>query len=464
MRRDQADRKRRCGCLCLAGGRSQARKYLIESQRSKDGLAEVKGDLKPIRQRDLYATGKDSGQFAEETDALGPENTNALDVIQAIKNDLEAELLANKSAQAHNCIHPRNQCLVAWDLYVTLLLILVCVITPLNLAFDGNAEPTVERTVFETWIDVSFMVDIVIVFNTAYYDDAYKFICDKKVIARGYLTSWFAIDLISCIPLQLLTFTSFNNLFKFARLSKLYRMVKIARLARVLKVLKTGSRIARYIQILSRADFGWDRLLFAIFMFVLLCHIASCSWIMVALYEESQYNDCWLSQGGYSALEGFDLYVAAFYFTITTITTVGYGDIHAYSTIECVVSIIFKITGVLGFSYVTGVISSIIENVDSAEARVEEKMQTLSKIQREHRIPHHLFREIKSAIQFSTIRNDIVTQAFASELPPKLQSLVQLQIHRDVFSTVTFFKTHNYSKLFYAWMGSRLTHMHTSAD
>ena len=62
------------------------------------------------------------------------------------------------------------------------------------------------------------------------------------------------------------------------------------------------------------------------------------------------------------------------------------------------------------------------------------------------------------------MKNDKVTQNFASELPPKLQSLVQLQIHRDVFSTVTFFKTHNYSKLFYAWMGSRLTHMFTSAD
>ena len=72
--------------------------------------------------------------------------------------------------------------------------------------------------------------------------------------------------------------------------------------------------------------------------------------------------------------------MASFYFTITTITTVGYGDIHGYSTIEFIVSIIFKITGVLGFSYVTGVISSIIENVDSAEARIAEKMQTLSKI------------------------------------------------------------------------------------
>ena len=253
----------------------------------------MKGDLKPIRQRDLYMTSTGGGQFADEVNAS--ENNNALDVIQDIKNDLENELLANKSKQAHNCIHPKNQCKLVWDVYITLVLILVCAITPLNLAFEANADPTLKRTLFETWIDVSFMIDIVIIFNTAYYDDKYKFICDKKVIARDYLTSWFCIDLISCIPLQLLTFTSFNNLFKFARLSKLYRMVKIARLARLLKMLKTKSRIVRYIQIVFRADFGWDRLLFATFMFILLCHIASCSWIIVAHYEESQFNECWLS-------------------------------------------------------------------------------------------------------------------------------------------------------------------------
>ena len=41
--------------------------------------------------------------------------------------------------------------------------------------------------------------------------------------------------------------------------------------------------------------------------------------------------------------------------------------------------------------------------------------------------------------------------------------MVQLQIHTEVFNSVTFFKTHDYSKIFYAWIGSRLTHMHASA-
>ena len=100
-------------------------------------------------------------------------------------------------------------------------------------------------------------------------------------------------------------------------------------------------------------------------MFLLLCHIASCGWIIVALYEEENYTNSWINQEDTMYLEGFDLYVASFYFTVTTITTVGYGDIHAYSTLEFIIGIIFKIFGVIGFSFASGTLSAIIQNLDA---------------------------------------------------------------------------------------------------
>ena len=51
------------------------------------------------------------------------------------------------------------------------LLILVCIVTPLNLAFSPDEEPTLERTVWETAVDFSFMIDMIVIFNSAYYDD-----------------------------------------------------------------------------------------------------------------------------------------------------------------------------------------------------------------------------------------------------------------------------------------------------
>ena len=157
-------------------------------------------------------------------------------------------------------------------------------------------------------------------------------------------------------------------------------MIKITRITRLLKLMSSKSKITGYIQGVCKQGFGGDRLIFALFMFLLLCHIASCGWIIVALYEEESNNENWINQPGYEYLNGIDLYIASFYFTVTTITTVGYGDIHAYSTNEFIMGIVFKIFGVIGFSFASGALSAIIQNLDVTQAKLQEKMQTLTKI------------------------------------------------------------------------------------
>jgi hypothetical protein len=63
-----------------------------------------------------------------------------------------------------------------------------------------------------------------------------------------------------------------------------------------------------------------------------------------------------------------DLYVTSFYFTTTTILTVGYGDILAVNMSEKILCIILMIIGVISFSFATGSLSSIIANYDQFEA------------------------------------------------------------------------------------------------
>ena len=54
------------------------------------------------------------------------------------------------------------------------------------------------------------------------------------------------------------------------------------------------------------------------------------------------------------------LYLTSFYFTISTITTVGYGDISGQNTIERSMGIIIMLIGVMAFSFATGSLSSIL--------------------------------------------------------------------------------------------------------
>jgi hypothetical protein len=69
------------------------------------------------------------------------------------------------------------------------------------------------------------------------------------------------------------------------------------------------------------------------------------------------------------------------YFTVTTILTVGYGDIRAYNTDEKLFCIFLMLIGVLSFSFATGSLSSIISSYDHKEALLKEKIATLNQIQ-----------------------------------------------------------------------------------
>ena len=52
-------------------------------------------------------------------------------------------------------------------------------------------------------MDAFFFLDILIIFNTAYYNDNMKLIDNKSKIAKNYLFRWFFIDVISIIPFDL---------------------------------------------------------------------------------------------------------------------------------------------------------------------------------------------------------------------------------------------------------------------
>jgi hypothetical protein len=54
------------------------------------------------------------------------------------------------------------------------------------------------------------------------------------------------------------------------------------------------------------------------------------------------------------------LYCTSFYYTISTITTVGYGDLHAENVFERGISILIMIIGVISFSFATGSLASIM--------------------------------------------------------------------------------------------------------
>lgn len=97
-------------------------------------------------------------------------------------------------------------------------------------------------------VDVLFVFDMVLIFNTAYYDNNYKIIDNRKQIAISYLKTWFGIDIISVTPMELFIKTSnANGLLRITRVGRIIKLIKLAKLLRVLKIVKNSSNIMRYL-------------------------------------------------------------------------------------------------------------------------------------------------------------------------------------------------------------------------
>lgn len=73
---------------------------------------------------------------------------------------------------------------------------------PFNIAFISLDEASV-WFVIDTIIDFAFMFDILVNFLSAYYDDEGNLVKENKTIAKKYLKTWFFVDLLASLPVNL---------------------------------------------------------------------------------------------------------------------------------------------------------------------------------------------------------------------------------------------------------------------
>jgi hypothetical protein len=275
-------------------------------------------------------------------------------------------------------IYPDGKFSTLWDLFITLLVILSCIIAPYMMAFSDGDNTTSGLFYLDSTINILFAIDIVLRFFTAYIDDDSLELRDAKVdIAMDYVKGWFFIDLISVIPFDLIfSYSNVNRITRFSRLGRISKIVRMIKMVRLLKIAKVHSKLMKNFQQVVQIAGGLERLVFLLLIFLILIHVIACLWIFIAKFDEGSKEN-WIYSKNFVDMGNYDLYVTSFYFSVTTIVTVGYGDITAISSTEKIVAVFLMIIGVIAFSFATGALSSIIANIDQSEAILKEKMATL---------------------------------------------------------------------------------------
>jgi len=91
-------------------------------------------------------------------------------------------------------------------------------------------------------------------------------------------------------------------------------------------------------------------------------HLIACLWINVAQIELNANKKTWLKEEAGESFLWYSLYIKSFYFTMVTMTTVGYGDYVPVNEVERTVAVFIIVFSSGVFAYSMNTIGSILQS------------------------------------------------------------------------------------------------------
>jgi hypothetical protein len=89
-----------------------------------------------------------------------------------------------------------------WNAIIMILLVYTGTYVPYKTAFVDDTSNSVY--IFELCVDALFITDVLVNFISAYEDREKNIEFRLHFIALNYIRSWLLIDVVSCIPFQLI--------------------------------------------------------------------------------------------------------------------------------------------------------------------------------------------------------------------------------------------------------------------
>ena len=329
-------------------------------------------------------------------------------------------------------MHPTTKLRQYWDFLQVFLLLYIAISVPYRLGFS---EPSYGPWyVADFFVDIYFYVDMVFNFFTAYWetsadDDDFHYVTNLWKIQKHYLKGWFTLDALSLLPIDYISrsidgtsacsWESELACGDAAKTTQVPEALRLLKMLRLLRVVRTTRILERYQETLLRiyklVTIG--RLLA---LLVLLSHWMACLYAYVYNFQREDA----------SGVDGKKnhMYIAALFWSVQTLTTVGYGNVVPTTVSERIIAIIVMITGGFVFSaIISGVNMSMDE--DSPGNRFAVRMNHVRELLAEHKMPSGLKSRVRSHYKQSVQPQKLVNRDIINPLPEAIRADVNFYIY-----------------------------------
>jgi hypothetical protein len=303
---------------------------------------------------------------------------------------------------------------ILWQFLVIVAIVYTAIEAPLSYVFDFRVKES--SMWWEALISFIFTLDVVLnaTGKLALKDEEIAlFPRIQKEKKKYHKSFWLPIDLISAIPFEIIGAT-----FGFPNTTKLIRLLRVIRIVRIFKTFKIFTSMA-----LLPKGIKLSMILGGVF---LILHWIACGWML--LYPDP-------------SLDKMTFYNQSFYWALTTITTIGYGDITPTTNIGRVFTMFIMLTGVAFYGVIIGNVSRMIMLADRHKEANREKMNDLALFMKHYKIPLSLQKQVFGFYHHLITKrlSDNDTQIIG-ELPQGLQNELQIYMKMELIRSVPVFQ------------------------
>ncbi|XP_075286878.1 voltage-gated inwardly rectifying potassium channel KCNH7 isoform X10 [Opisthocomus hoazin] len=338
-----------------------------------------------------------------------------------------------------------------WDWLILLLVIYTAIFTPYSAAFLLNDSEERKRrecgyscsplNVVDLIVDIMFIIDILINFRTTYVNQNEEVVSDPAKIAIHYFKGWFLIDMVAAIPFDLLIFGSGSE--------ETTTLIGLLKTARLLRLVRVARKLDRY------SEYGAAVLMLLMCIFALIAHWLACIWYAIGNVERPYlaHKIGWLDSLGEQLGKHYnksdassgpsikDKYVTALYFTFSSLTSVGFGNVSPNTNSEKIFSICVMLIGSLMYASIFGNVSAIIQRLYSGTARYHMQMLRVKEFIRFHQIPNPLRQRLEEYFQHAwTYTNGIDMNMVLKGFPECLQADICLHLNQNLLQNCKAFR------------------------
>ncbi|XP_071977363.1 voltage-gated delayed rectifier potassium channel KCNH8-like isoform X2 [Engystomops pustulosus] len=346
-----------------------------------------------------------------------------------------------------------------WDWLILLATFYVAVTVPYNVCFAITRDDNVSRSPHpcDIFVEILFMLDILLNFRTTYVSKSGQVVYDPRSICVHYATTWFFVDLIAALPFDLLYAFSVNVYFGV-------HLLKTVRLLRLLRLLQKLDRYSQYSAVV---------LTLLMSMFALLAHWMACVWYFIGQKEIEANEIGWLREFSkrlglpYQLVERFDSpsngsahsngshglnhseltggpplrssYITSLYFALSSLTSVGFGNVSANTDAEKIFSICTMLIGALMHAVVFGNVTAIIQRMYSRRSLYHTRTKDLKDFIRVHRMPKPLKQRMLECFQTTwSVNNGIDANELLRDFPDELRADIAMHLNKEILQLPIF--------------------------